>query len=114
MKTSTKKRLEEAGFQIGTAAEFLDLTPEEAQYVEMKVSLARALKSTRSETGLTQTDLASRSGSSQSRIARMESADASVSLDLIIRALLHAGASREEIAAALAGSEPSRTFRRTR
>ena len=43
-------------------------------------------------------------GSSQSRIAKIESGDPSVSLDLIIRALLTSGATRQELAQVIMGS----------
>ena len=43
-------------------------------------------------------------GSSQSRIAKMESGDPSVSLDLIVRTLLTSGASRQELAEVIMGS----------
>lgn len=40
--------------------------------------------------------------SSQSRIAKIEAGEASVSLDLIIRAIFSTGATREDIAKAIA------------
>ncbi len=46
--------------------------------------------------------LAKQLGSSQSRVAKLEAADASVSLELLIRALLAVGASRRDVAHALA------------
>jgi transcriptional regulator with XRE-family HTH domain len=47
---------------------------------------------------LTQIDAAKRLKSSQSRVAKMEAADANVSLDLLLRALLTLGASPEMLA----------------
>jgi hypothetical protein len=41
-------------------------------------------------------------GSSQSRVAKMEAGDPTVSLDLLVQGLLAAGATRREIADALA------------
>ena len=102
MNSEKRKRLESKGWKVGTAAEFLELTPEESEIVEMRAALSRKLKSTRSRRKLSQTALAARLGSSQSRVAKMEAGDASVSLDLLIRALLAAGASRREVAKAIA------------
>jgi DNA-binding XRE family transcriptional regulator len=104
MKETKRKRLEEAGWKVGSAEEFLGLTEEEAAFVEMKLALSETLRERRSKQGLTQTELAKRLGSSQSRVAKMEACDPSVSVDLLVRALLAAGASRKEIAAAIAPS----------
>jgi len=92
MKGSKKKRLEKAGWKVGTAAELLSLSPAEAAYIELKVRLARQLAARRMELRLSQRAVATRVRSSQSRVARMEAADASVSIDLIVRSLLALGA----------------------
>lgn len=93
-----KKRLAEKGWQVGDAADFLELTPEEASYVELKLVLSDHLKSQRQQRKLTQMELGNLLQSSQSRVAKMEAGDPSVSLDLLIRALLVLGASREDLA----------------
>lgn len=85
----------------GDAAGFLKLTREEAALVEMRLALSRTLRERRRAAGLTQTALAKQLGSSQSRVAKLEAGDASVSLELLIRALLAVGASRREVAKAL-------------
>lgn len=102
MDAKKRKQLERAGFAVGSASEFLELSPEESALVEMRLALGRALRQHRSDAGLTQAALARRTGSSQSRVAKMEAGDPSVSLDLIIRALLATGASRREVGQALA------------
>lgn len=102
MDAKKRKRLESAGWTVGTTAGFLKLTPAEAALVEMRVALSRSLKERRLAAGLTQTTLAKQLGSSQSRVAKLESADPSVSLELLIRALLSVGASRKDVANALA------------
>jgi DNA-binding XRE family transcriptional regulator len=102
MDAKKRKRLEHAGFTVGTAAGFLELSAEEHALLEMRHGLSRALKARRVEAGLTQAQLAKRTGSSQSRVAKMESADPSVSLDLLIRALLAVGVTRREVGDALA------------
>jgi DNA-binding XRE family transcriptional regulator len=107
MKRSKRERLEAAGWQVGTASDFLGLTKEEAAFVEMKLALADGVRRRRQARRLTQTQLARRIGSSQSRVAKMEAADPSVSIDLLMRALLEMGASRAELARAI-----SKRFRR--
>lgn len=98
MKTAKKRRLESKGWKIGTAREFLRLSPEEAAYVELKLALSKNLQDYRREKKLTQEELARRLKSSQSRIAKMEAGDPSVSIDLLVRSLLALGASRKHLA----------------
>jgi ribosome-binding protein aMBF1 (putative translation factor) len=97
-----KSRLKKAGWKVGSTAEFLKLSPEEELYVEFKVGLSRCLKKQRQKNRLTQEQLARRIKSSQSRIAKMEKADPSVSIDLLVRSLLALGTPRREIVKAIA------------
>ena len=97
MKTEKRRKLETAGWRVGDAREFLELTSGEAEFVEIKLSLARRLKEFREERNWTQAELARQVGSSQSRVAKMEAADPSVSVDLLVRSLLAAGANRREL-----------------
>jgi predicted XRE-type DNA-binding protein len=108
MDKAKRKRLEEAGWAIGSAADFLDLSSEEAAFVELKLALSEELRARREDQGLSQTALAKKLGSSQSRVAKMEASDPSVSVDLLVRGLLAAGASRKEIASAIAPKPASR------
>ncbi|MEO8620630.1 MAG: helix-turn-helix transcriptional regulator [bacterium] len=101
MDARKRKRVEAAGWAVGDTAAFLKLAPEEAALVEMRVALSRTLRERRQAAGLTQTALAKQLGSSQSRVAKLEGGDASVSLELLIRALLSIGASRKDVAHAL-------------
>ena len=101
MDARTRKRLETAGFAIGTAAEFLGMSAEESALVEMRLALSAELRARRTNSALTQAALARRLGSSQSRVAKMEAGDPSVSLDLLIRALLAVGATRREVGRAI-------------
>ncbi len=98
MRASKKKRLESKGWKVGTAAEFLRLAPEESAYIELKLKLADSLRRKRQRRNLTQVELATLVSSSQSRIAKMESGDPSVSIDLLVRSLLALGASNKELA----------------
>ncbi|HEY9448972.1 MAG TPA: helix-turn-helix transcriptional regulator [Gemmatimonadaceae bacterium] len=104
MDRKKQKRLEAAGWQVGSTAHCLELTPEDEQLVEMRISLSAKLREVRQRWLWTQTVLARRLGSSQSRVAKMEAGDRSVSLDLLIRGLFAAGASPRDIGRALASS----------
>ena len=101
MKTAVAKRLKRAGWRVGSTREFLSLSDQEATLVEMRVALSRRLRERRTECGLSQDEVAIKTGSSQSRVAKMEAADPTVSLDLLIRSLLALGASAKEIARAI-------------
>jgi DNA-binding XRE family transcriptional regulator len=102
MKKAKKDRLEAAGWRVGSIADFLDLSPDEVAFIEMKLALAKNIRTRRLRQRLTQDQLAKLIESSQSRVAKMEAAEASVSLDLLIRALLVLGASRKEVARIIA------------
>jgi predicted XRE-type DNA-binding protein len=98
MKRAKRARLEAAGWKVGTTTDFLGLSAAEAAYVEMKVALARTLRERRQQRKLSQADLATVLGSSQSRVAKMEAADRTVSTDLLIKSLLALGSSGRELA----------------
>jgi ribosome-binding protein aMBF1 (putative translation factor) len=93
-----RRRLEAAGWKVGSTTDFLGLSDEEAELVEVKLGLATAVRKQRSRRGMTQQELGRLLGSSQSRIAKMEAADPSVSIDLMVRSLLRMGASRKDVA----------------
>lgn len=96
MDESTREQLAKRGWQVGTVSEFLDLSPEEATLIEIKLALSRTLKERRQQQ-MTQTELAEKMHSSQPRIAKAENGDASVSIELLLRAILATGASPQEI-----------------
>lgn len=98
MDAAKRKRLEEAGFKVGDAAEFLGLSDAENLFVELKASLAAVLHKARTARHLTQSDVASALGSSQSRVAKMEAGDPSVTVDLLVRSLFVVGASPKDLA----------------
>ena len=104
MKQSKKTQLENAGWKIGGASELLNLTEEESAYIEMKLALAENLRELRKARKISQTQLAKLLGSSQSRIAKMESCDPSVSVDLLVKGMLALGATRKEIGKTLGKS----------
>ena len=101
METSKRAKLEKAGWRVGTAGDFLKLSPQEQAYVELKVALSRHLQKKRAGSRLTQEQLARMIRSSQSRVAKMEKGDPSVSLDLLVKSLLALGSTRHEIVRAL-------------
>ena len=103
MRRNKKATLEARGWRFGTAQEFLGLSDEEATYVEVRLRLADSLRSRRQRRNFSQTELAKLVHSSQSRVAKMEGGDPSVSLDLLIRSLLALGASTSDLARAIAG-----------
>jgi ribosome-binding protein aMBF1 (putative translation factor) len=97
MRAETKKKLEAAGFRVGDARQFLGLSKIEDTLVDLKLALADTLRAVRERQRLTQAQLAKRIRSSQSRVAKMEAGDTSVSLDLLMKTLLAAGAKRSEL-----------------
>jgi DNA-binding XRE family transcriptional regulator len=98
MQANKRQKLKAAGWKIGSTADFLDLTPEESSYIEMKLALSRSLRDRRLRKKLSQIELAKMIHSSQSRIAKMEAGDPSVSIDLIMKSLLALGASPKDVA----------------
>lgn len=103
MRAAKQKRLEKAGWRIGDAAEFLGLDEVESRLLDIKIALAKLLRSTRARRRLTQSELAEKIGSSQSRVAKLEAGDPTVSMDLLLRSLIAAGAKSSELAKAVSG-----------
>lgn len=98
MRPSKRRKLERKGWRLGTARDFLGLSEDEAAYVELRLRLAQGLKNRRRRRNLTQAAFARLIQSSQSRVAKMEGGDPSVSLDLLIRSLLALGVSSRDLA----------------
>ena len=103
MEKRKKERLLAAGWKVSTAAEFLDLSPEEEALVEARIALTRRIRSVREEKGMTQVQVARLIGSSQSRVAKMEAADRTVSIDMMMRTLFRLGQTPRQVGRALAG-----------
>ncbi len=97
-----KKVLKSKGYKVGSVEEFLGLSSEESEYIELKLALSDALTKRRKKSNLTQAQLAKMLKSSQSRVAKMEKGDPSVSVDLLVKSLLAMGAKKESIAKAIA------------
>jgi len=97
-----RKRLAAKGWRSGSAADFLGLSPEEERYVELRLRLSQGVRERRQRRRLTQAELARTLRSSQSRVAKMEAGDPSVSIDLLVRSLLAMGASSRDLAKLIA------------
>jgi len=102
MRTDKKEKIERAGWRVGDAKDFLGLSEAEAALVDVRVSLARELRRRRLTKNISQAALARRIGSSQSRVAKMEAGDPSVSLDLLLRSLFTAGSTSSDIGRVIA------------
>ena len=105
MKKSIRTKLEKAGWAVGSVQDFLGLSDADAALIELKLTLSRHLRDRRQECGLSQVELARRLRSSQSRVAKMEAGDPSVSMDLLVCSLLILGASTADLARAIKGSK---------
>jgi DNA-binding XRE family transcriptional regulator len=101
MKRSKRNRLEAHGWKIGDAQDFLGLSEEEMQYIEIKLALSQKVRQLRLKKKMTQEQTAKLIGSSQSRVAKIEAGDPTVSIDLQIKSLIALGASRDELARAI-------------
>lgn len=97
MKKAKRTRLEARGWRLGSAAEFLELSAEDAALVETKLALSGALRARREAKKLTQRQLAALLKSSQSRVAKMEAGDPSVSVDLLLKGLFALGVNPREV-----------------
>jgi DNA-binding XRE family transcriptional regulator len=101
MNKATRNKLEAGGWRLGSAKDFLGLSTEEAAFIEVKLLLSDKLRERRSANRLTQAQLAKLLGSSQSRVAKMEAGDPSVSVDLLLRSLFILGATPTEVGSVL-------------
>ena len=105
MNSKKTDKIEKRGWKVGSAADVLNLTSEEAAYVEMKLALAEQLQKHRKRKHLTQQQLARLIHSSQSRVAKMERNDPTVSIDLLVKTLLALGSSPKDVAKAFSFRE---------
>lgn len=103
MKATKVRKLRAAGWKVGSVREFLGLSEGETRLLRIRLGLVGAIRVARERSGLSQVELAERMGSSQSRVAKLESGDPSVSIDLMLRALIATGATDSDISKALTG-----------
>lgn len=104
MRVAKRRKLLDRGWAIGDAGEFLGLTAEEQALVDLRLRLGSGLRLQRVQSRLTQGQLASAIRSSQSRVAKMEAGDPSVSIDLLFRSLIALGASNRDLARIIGGT----------
>jgi DNA-binding XRE family transcriptional regulator len=97
MKKVKSRKLEKQGWKVGTVSDFLNLSRKEEEYIEMKLALSNYFPELRRKKHLTQVQVAEKIKSSQSRVAKIERAESSVSLDLIVRSIIALGSSKKEI-----------------
>jgi len=102
MRKAKQDRLEKKGWKVGSVEEFLDLSPEESAYIEIKLRLSDNLRKRRTRKKLSQKQLAALIKSSQSRVAKMEGGDPTVSIDLLVKTLLALGTSDRDLANVIA------------
>ena len=102
MRKVKQDRLEKKGWKVGSVDEFLDLSPEESAYIELKLRLSDNLRTRRTRKKLSQKELAALIKSSQSRVAKMEGGDPTVSIDLLVKTLFVLGASNRDLANVIA------------
>ena len=107
MNDRKRRRLEAKGWRVGSTEDFLGLSAAESSFIELKIALGRWLRLVRKDRELTQNDLASLLGSSQSRVAKMEGNDPEVTLDLLVRSLLALGVSGRDVGKIMAGEQPT-------
>ena len=94
-----------AGYTVVTDVhDWLGLSTAESDFIYIKLDLRHLVRSARERAGLTQAQAARKLKSSQSRVSKMESGDPSVSLDLLVASALTLGATRDEVARAVAGA----------
>lgn len=104
MNAAKKKKLQDAGWTVGSTSDFLSLSEAENTVISMKLALASRLKELRKEQQITQQELADQIGSSQSRVAKMEIADKSVSIEMFVRSLATLGSSQAQIGMTISSS----------
>ena len=101
MKEAKKKILESNGYKVTDSADWLGLSKEESQLVNMRVALAQELERVRKAKGITQAELARRVGTKQSGVARMLNKPDTSTMDNLIKGLIAMGEPISKIAACL-------------
>lgn len=96
-----KVKNSESEWVEGSVQDFLGLSAADMEFIETKLAASRLLKAVRHEQKLTQDAVAAKLHTSQSRVAKMEVGDPSVSLDLLFKSLFSLGVRRERIAEVL-------------
>ena len=103
MDEAVKSRLASAGFRETNVQELFGLSREEMELVETRLALCRLIKRLRAERGVSEQAAARAIGSDQGNVSKAERNDATVSLEWMVRAAFALGASRQDVAHAIAG-----------
>jgi predicted XRE-type DNA-binding protein len=99
MDKNKRKALEAAGYVFfDDAADFLELTPEERQLVELRLAISRSIRTLREARQQTQAQVARTLRTSQPRFAKIEAGDSDVSLDSMFRGFFVLGGTMKELA----------------
>ncbi len=96
------ENLKSKGWKETSVSEFLNLSLEEEKIIELRIALSTALKRHRLRAKISQEVFAKKLKTSQSRLAKMEAGDRSVSLDLLIKSLFKTGIDRSELSEIIA------------
>ena len=91
MDTNRRKALVSAGWVVGDAPDFLEMSEEERQLRDARMQMAAAIRQARASSNLSQKELGKLLSTSQPRVAKIERAAADVSLDQLVRAFVAAG-----------------------
>ena len=91
MDAAKRKVIEAAGWKVGDAADFLEMSDQERQLLDTRVKLALAIRQQREALHLSQKQLGALLKTSQPRVAKIERAASDVSMDQLIRAFTMAG-----------------------
>ena len=102
MDAKTLKRLEKAGWSHGDYGDFLGMTPEEKEIVEMRIAATKEINRRRRESAVSQAEMARRMGTKQPNVSRFLKNPGAATLDTLVRALLALGLDRRGVAATLA------------
>lgn len=102
MNSAKKKKLEQLGWSSGDASDLLGLSHEETAIIEMKIALAKKFQELRRSKKITQVEVAKLLHTSQSRVAKIEAGDPSVSLELLIKGLISLGSTKKTVGRCIA------------
>ncbi len=105
MDKDKQAKLASKGWKISTVNDFLDLTHAEAVYIELRLALSQNLKQRQTQKQLTSSQFAQLLNANHSQIEKLETGEASISLDFLIRSLLTLGATVKELAEIMVHSQ---------
>jgi len=104
MNTQTQHHLENAGYTVGDAREFLELSPEEEALVNTGLALSNLLRASREARGLSPEELARKANLASDEIAHLETAPGT-RFEEVFHLLYLLGVPPREIAAAISKVE---------